>query len=413
MSDRKTLHLFEGIGVEIEYMIVDRKTLAVRPIADRVLEKVAGEIVSEIELGELAWSNELVLHVIELKSNGPAQSLEKLLPAFEHDVQRINEILAPLDAGLLPTAMHPLMDPMRETVLWPHEFSPIYEAYNRIFDCRGHGWSNLQSMHLNFPFHGDEELGRLHAAIRLVLPILPALAASSPLVDGRATGHLDTRMEVYRTNSRRIPSLAGQIIPEAVFDRSSYDREIFQPMYRDIAPLDPDGVLRDEFLNSRGAIARFDRGAIEIRVIDTQEAPRADLAIAAAVVAVLRLLVAEHWSSGAAQREARTDDLAAIFRRAVTDGDTATLDDPAYLKLFGLDAERASAAELWRHLVAQARQRGEIAEEHGAALDVILEEGPLARRILRALGPEPSRDAILKTYRRLADCLEQGELFRA
>ena len=41
---------------------------------------------------------------------------------------------------------------------------------------------------LNLPFSSDEEFGRLHAAIRLLLPLLPALAASSPLV------------EVYRAN---------------------------------------------------------------------------------------------------------------------------------------------------------------------------------------------------------------------
>ena len=40
-------------------------------------------------------------------------------------------------------------------------------------------------------------------------------------------------------------------------------------MYRQIAPLDPDHVVQYEWLNSRGAIARFDRNAIEIRVIDT------------------------------------------------------------------------------------------------------------------------------------------------
>ena len=47
------LHLFEAYGVEIEYMIVDAKTLDVRPITDRVLEAVAGEIVSDIEDGDI------------------------------------------------------------------------------------------------------------------------------------------------------------------------------------------------------------------------------------------------------------------------------------------------------------------------------------------------------------------------
>ncbi len=65
----------------------------------------------------------------------------------------------------------------------------------------------------------------------------------------------------------------------AVFTEENYRRQIFQRMYDDIAPLDPDGVLQDEFLNSRGAIARFDRGSIEIRVINIQECPAADLAV--------------------------------------------------------------------------------------------------------------------------------------
>src|SRR5690606_3311880 len=102
-----------------------------------------------------------------------------------------NAHLAPLGGRLMPSAMHPWMDPLTQTRLWPHENSPVYEAFNRIFGCQGHGWSNLQSMHINLPFEGDEEFGRLHAGIRLILPILPALAASSPFVEGRATGLMD------------------------------------------------------------------------------------------------------------------------------------------------------------------------------------------------------------------------------
>src|SRR5690606_7705226 len=115
------------------------------------------------------------------------------------------KILAPMGAMLMPTAMHPWFDPATETRLWPHEYSPVYETYNRIFGCQGHGWSNLQSMHVNLPFANDEEFARLHAAIRLALPILPALAASSPLVEGRVTGLADSRLDFYRFNSRRLP----------------------------------------------------------------------------------------------------------------------------------------------------------------------------------------------------------------
>ncbi len=285
MSRRPAFHLFQRFGVELEYMVVHAESLAVLPVTDRVLWAVAGQYLSEIELGTISWSNELALHVIELKTTEPAASLDGLAAEFQEHVGRINRILEPLGGRLMPTAMHPWMDPHREMRLWPHESSPIYEAFHRVFDCRGHGWANLQSVHLNLPFADDDEFARLHAAIRLLLPIMPALAASSPVMDGQTTGRLDNRLEVYRHNARRVPRVSGAVIPEPVFSQQAYQDQILQPLYRDIAPLDPDGTLQFEWLNARGAIARFDRNTIEIRVLDVQECPRADLAVCALLTA--------------------------------------------------------------------------------------------------------------------------------
>ncbi|MCH5375821.1 MAG: glutamate-cysteine ligase family protein, partial [Planctomycetes bacterium] len=249
MTRPPVFHLFERFGVELEYMIVDARSLDVLPITDRVLHAVAGEYLSEIELGAISWSNELALHVIELKTSDPIDRLDGLAEHFQEHVGRINEILQPLGGRLMPTAMHPWMDPHSEMKLWPHEFNRIYEAFNRVFDCRGHGWANLQSVHLNLPFADDDEFARLHAAIRLLLPIMPALAASSPVMDGRVTGCMDNRLDVYRNNAGRIPRVSGRVIPEPVFSRRAYHEEILQPLYRDIAPLDPDGTLQHEWLN--------------------------------------------------------------------------------------------------------------------------------------------------------------------
>jgi gamma-glutamyl:cysteine ligase YbdK (ATP-grasp superfamily) len=221
VSYRFDLGLFEGFGVELEYMIVDRRTLDVRPVADELVPAAAGAPEPEIERGELAWSNELALHLIEFKTNGPTFRLRGLAQRFQESVAEANGLLAALDAMLMPGAMHPWMDPERELMLWPHEYGPVYEGYDRIFGCRGHGWANVQSTHLNLPFANDEEFGRLHGAIRLVLPILPALAASSPIVGGHATGLLDNRLRFYRHHAARIPSVTGQVVPEAVFSRNA------------------------------------------------------------------------------------------------------------------------------------------------------------------------------------------------
>ena len=412
MSITTRLRLFEAYGVELEYMIVDRQNLSVLPVTDEVLRAVAGRYVSDVEQDEITWSNELVLHVIELKTTGPAPSLDGLPQAFQENVRRINQLLEPLGGQLMPTAMHPWMDPHQETRLWPHEYNAVYETFNRIFDCRGHGWSNLQSTHINLPFADGEEFGRLHAAIRLLLPILPALAASSPVVEGRLTGLLDNRMEFYRNNSRRIPSVAGLVIPEPVFDPDRYEREILQRIYQDLAPHDPQGILRDEFANARGAIARFERGSIEIRVVDVQECPAADLAICQTVSAVLQSLAAERWTGLDEQQSLAAEPLSGILLAAIRDADQAVIRDREYLAQFGVARQECTAGELWRHVIeSTGLVQGRSATDWGGALHVILEKGPLARRIARRLGGEPHADRIASVYRELCDCLAAGRSF--
>jgi len=409
-SDRIPFHLFEVFGVELEYMIVDRDTLDIRPLADKVLHEVAGAYESEVAVGELAWSNELVLHVIELKTNGPARSLGGLASVFHQHITRINSILEPLNACLLPTAMHPWMDPFKEMKLWPHGYSIIYESYNRIFDCRGHGWANLQSTHINLPFVDDQEFGRLHAAIRLLMPLLPALAASSPAMEGRLTGTMDNRLVTYRKNSAKIPSITGSVIPEQVFTSADYDREIFQRIYADIRPHDPEGILQYEWLNSRGAIARYMRNTIEIRVLDIQEAPAADLAITWAIVEALKLIVAERWIGAAEQMAWGEKPLYEILSNVVRDAESAEIDDVDYLSIFGYPGGKCTAGELWVHLIT-AIPNGDGQEEFRKPLAILLQQGSLARRIYRALGNDFSMDKLRRVYEALRGCLERNQLF--
>lgn len=64
--------LFSVIGLEIEYMLADKTTLNVRPQSDTILQALAGgELTNEVALGHIAVSNELVMHVLELKTMAP------------------------------------------------------------------------------------------------------------------------------------------------------------------------------------------------------------------------------------------------------------------------------------------------------------------------------------------------------
>lgn len=412
MSRDSRLGLFQGFGVEIEYMIVDRDTLQIKPIADEVLKAEAGRSTSDVDRGALAWSNELVLHVLELKTNGPAASLFSLPLLFHTEVVRVNQLLEPFNAMLLPTGAHPFMNPYQETKLWPHDdASEIYQAYNKIFNCQGHGWSNLQSTHLNLPFASDEEFGRLHAAIRLVLPLIPAISAASPVLEGQLSGLLDTRLEVYRKNQQQIPLIAGDVIPEAVFTEEAYRNQIFQPMFQAIAPYDPQGMLQEEFLNSRGAIARFSRGAIEIRIIDNQECPLADMAVITLVTELIKKLVQEEWGSYKAQQQIETSALASVFLPSLKNGAETEIQHPAYLQALGIQAKAISLREIWHQLWQQIKASQVFAPAISHSVEIMLTHGCVAQRIIKALGVAPSEGKIKKVYHQLAKCLAQNTLF--
>ena len=400
----KPLGLFEAYGVEVEYMIVDAERLDVAPAADALLEAVAGELTDEYENGDVAWNNELALHVVELKCNGPRPELAGLGESFAANVRLANDVLGRNGSRLMPTAMHPWMDPAR-VALWPHGTRVIYETFDRIFSCKGHGWANLQSMQINLPFAGDEEFARLHAAIRFILPILPGLAASSPIVDGERNGVLDNRLVVYRDNCARIPSVTGAVVPEPVRSIGEYHDRILEPIYRDLEPHDPEGVLRHEWINARGAIARFDRMAIEIRVLDVQETPLMDVAYAALIVEVLKLLCAEQWLDTQGMNRWPTADLARLLELTARDAETAALGSRSYLAAFGLRGSGTDLKGLWAHLVETVSARASIDVATGRLLEHYLRHGTLAARISRAVGLAPTRDRISRVYERLCEAL--------
>ena len=412
----KALHAFAGAGIELEYVLVDRETLAVRPIADQLLRDASGAVVNALNHGRFGWSNELVLHLLELKSERPEAGLESLAEGFQDEVRAMNARLAPLGARLMPTGMHPWMNPRSETRLWPHEYAEIYATYDRVFDCRRHGWANVQSMHVNLPFAGDAELARLLAAARRVLPILPALAASSPVADGARQTVLDYRMQCYLTHAARVPAMLGDIVPEPVRSEAAYRAEILAPMYAEMAPFDADGVMQDEWLNARGAIVRFDRSALELRVIDTQECPARDLAVAAAAIGALRACYEGRLANEDPLAPFPTARLVNILHACIADADAAIIDDAEYLTGLGLRARRATAGELWRHLIETTLSLVGSDEERtlwNERLELILSEGPLARRILQAAGSELPRERLQAVYAELCDCLEAGRPFSA
>lgn len=404
---------FSVFGIELEYMIVADDTLDVRPITDTVLDELSGQAnTMEIELGPIMWSNELARHVIETKTNGPTANLGMARSHFATAIAAMNRVLSRHGARLLPSGMHPWMVPDRDFQLWPLDEEGIYGTFDRIFDCRGHGWSNLQSMHINLPFENDAQLHALHSAVRFLLPIIPAVSASSPFLEGKRADNLDQRLSVYRTNARKVPLVSGKVIPEAIGSQADYQSTILNPIYAALAPLDPEGALQHEWVNARGAIARFDRMALEIRTLDNQECPRMDLALAFLVTRVLQGMCQDERFM-AVDRDWSPERLADVLWRCVSRGGAAVIDDADYLALWKAPSKCLSARGLWQHLIEVTNIRASSSEEQELLSDAqwIVDNGCLAERLVFSLGNQPTRQQLRETYSTLADCLHNGDRF--
>jgi hypothetical protein len=107
-----------------------------------------------------------------------------------------------------------------------------------------------------------------------------------------------------------------------------------------------------------------------------------------------------------------TEALAELLRAASRDADQLAIRDPAYLALLDLPAAPCKACEVWRRLI-EAWWQEEPAQRQAwnKPLSVILEHGPLARRILRAVGTECPRSLQETVYWTLCDCLNKGYPF--
>lgn len=258
-------------------------------------------------------------------------------------------------------------------------------------------------LRIDLPFAREADFAKLHAAIRLLLPLLPALSAATPIRDGRASGQHSARLRACLDLYDRHPARVGGFIPEAVFDPADHDREVLGPIAQALAG-NPSAEQADpQQLNLRAATTAFAPNVLRIHAIDAQENPAADMAVAEFTIAVLRALVAGRWSSTYLQRAWSTDDLMAVMLGTIRDGCRSVIAHRDYLFMLGMmKQERATGTELLKHLFVELY--GELSENARERIGIIIEHGCLAQRLLARMGKRPSAERIRTALAALAEC---------
>jgi len=407
---------FSVAGMELEYAVVDAD-LEPASLVESAFRVIAGRPTSDVELGRVAFSNEIADHVFEVKTTRPTRSLREAEDLLVEGVRGFSRVLADrFAARLLPTGMHPWLDP-RRAKLWKRSGGKIYDAYSRVFDVRTHGWMNVHAAHLNLPIgRGPEAVAMLNASA-LLIPYLPALAASSPAFDGELHDPVDNRMEWIFRHQAAIPASQGEILPEYLESLTDYRRNILQPMYRALDPHPGTEALRQDFFNARGAVLKLSRRALEVRVLDMQECVRADVAIAVFVRAVIRYYT-QKLISGSLPLPPR-QILLGDFRASIRCGSRARVVAPHLGDPLDRDGEgRASVRDCLHRLLAIAeRTVRKDEEEYLPVVASIIEAGPISEQIRATLlphrdDPAAMRGAMRSVYGELAECLVDNTLWK-
>lgn len=369
------------------------------PIVDKVIKDFHGRVVNFVELPQFTFGKEIQLHVMEIKANAPFRSPKLFEETMQSAVSTLLDFLwKKYNAHLLGTGMHPLLS-LEETSIWPHRHRKIYQEYSKIFNLTQHGWLNIQSFHLNLPYSREEKGILLHNLLAGLCAYLPAISASSPIFEGAIGPNVDNRLCFYKINQREIPSITGDVVPEYVSSFDQYRREVIGQYSQDLAKLGAGKtILFKEWVNSRGVIFRFDRSALEVRVMDEQECVKSDVALSCFIRAALRGLLAERAEPLPHQLLVRD------FDSVMANGLNAKV----------LHPKGETARQVCQHLFNLALENAE--EDEKKYLWIVkkrIEDGNLSEliqtRVLKRAQKTDLKEAILGIYPTLIKCLSDNQ----
>ncbi len=337
---------------------------------------------------------------MEIKANQPFRTPQEFEETMHNAVTTLNGIVQKHGAQLLGTGMHPLLH-LSDTGVWQHYHKKIYNEYGKIFDLHRHGWLNIQSFHLNLPYQKEADAAQIHNQLAILCTYLPAITASSPIFEGKEGPDVDNRLQFYKANQKEVPSVAGEVIPEYVSSLGGYKRDVIGRYSKDLAAAGADKTLLNrEWVNSRGIIFRFDRCALEVRVMDEQECVKSDVALACFIRAALRGLIAS--DAELSPHELLVKDFNAVIKDGLNakasspHGKTARQVCQHYLNVAAENADDDEKQYLW--LVKRRIEEGSLSDL-------------IRARVQRRAEKTDFQEAIIDVYSTLINCLGVNEPF--
>jgi carboxylate-amine ligase len=251
------------VGVEEEFSILDPQTLDMLPLFEQLRDAArAGDpLLHEHITGELISSE------IEIISGVGGDLNDALARQREHR-RRLFALAAEQGVALGATGTHPWADYRRQPIIDTEHYRRVEEGLKYV------AWrNNTFSLHVHLGVRDLDRAVRVCDRLRPVLPLLLAISANSPYLDGQDTGLHSARTQSFTKSFPRCG------VPDAFGG---------WPAYREYV----------EFLKRTNSIVEFTQvwwsvrphfsfGTVEMRICDVQATAGESDALASLIVACI------------------------------------------------------------------------------------------------------------------------------
>ncbi len=250
------------VGVEEEFSIIDPRTLELVPRFER-LRDAAGED----PLLRDGIAGELISSEIEIIS-GAGADLHDALRSQRERRRRMFALAAREGVALGATGTHPWADYREQPIIDTEHYRRVEDGLKYV------AWrNNTFSLHVHVGVRDIDRAVRACDRLRPVLPLLLAISANSPFLDGRDSGLHSARTQSFTKSFPRCG------VPDAFGGWAAYREYI-------------------EFLKRTGSIVEFTQvwwsvrphfafGTVEVRICDAQASAHESEALAGLLVACI------------------------------------------------------------------------------------------------------------------------------
>ncbi len=249
------------VGIEEEFAILEPATLDLVPRFEQLRAR-AGE---RDQLLADAITGELISSEIEIVS-GRGENLTDALSRQRERRRRLFALVGEESAALGATGTHPWADYREQPIIDTEHYRRVEQGLKYV------AWrNNTFSLHVHVGINDIDRAVRICDRLRPVLPLLLAVSANSPYLDGRDSGLHSARTQSFTRNFPRCG------IPDAFGGWRAYRRYI-------------------EFLLRTSSIVEFTQvwwsvrphfefGTVEVRICDAQSTAAESESLAALMVA--------------------------------------------------------------------------------------------------------------------------------